>query len=96
MYHGNDRPNLGDESTGIEYTVGLLSRRFGTKHQSYPAHMFKSQLLPLVLESKAMFKREYEEASRRRFRGDGLVINSHAVSCTICLLEMESDWLDFR
>lgn len=77
IFHGIAKPHLGDEQTGHEFSVQLLAKRFGTRSASYPAHMVKSQLQPLILESRIMFRDAFEAATARRFRGDGRMANSH-------------------
>lgn len=79
-FYGRKDAMTGTESTGMEYTVTLLRDRFGTPGFGYPAHIQKAMVQPLVLESRLIWRAAFEEASGRRFRGDGRTVNSHMLT----------------
>lgn len=68
------------EMAGLKYSVSLLQKRFGTRKFPYPSHVHKSLSRALLVESRMMWKEEFERASAERFRGNGLMANSHLVS----------------
>jgi hypothetical protein len=74
------------EMAGLRYSTHLLQKRFGTRQFPYPLHVHKAMSKPLLIESRMMWKTEFEKASTERFRGNGLMANSHMVSKSSPLL----------
>lgn len=87
VYAGKRTVGEGPEFAGLDYSVNLLSKRFGTRLFPYLHHVHKVLSKPLLIESRMMWKAEFEEATLKRFRGDGVSANSHMVS------SMEHEWL---
>lgn len=77
---GIPRQGVGSELASMEYSVMRLRERFGTPGFSYSAHIHKSIVQPLMLESRMMWREEFDKASSKRFRGDNMMINSHMMS----------------
>lgn len=77
---GIPRPGSGGEMASIEYSVMHLTERFGTPGFSYVTHVHKSMVQPLMMESRMMWREEFEKTTARRFRGDNLMLNSHIIS----------------
>ncbi|UZJ55218.1 hypothetical protein CBS101457_004538 [Exobasidium rhododendri] len=73
----SDEPWSNGELVGLRWSTSLLQKRFGTRIFPYPAHFHKSLSKPLLLESKMMWRDEFEEATAKRFRGRGRLANSH-------------------
>jgi hypothetical protein len=75
-------PMTGIEFASLDFSIGLLNKRFGTRLFPYLHHVHKTLSKPLLIESRMMWKAELEEASLKRFRGNGITANSHVVSMT--------------
>ncbi|PWN35754.1 uncharacterized protein FA14DRAFT_179119 [Meira miltonrushii] len=69
-----------NEIASMQYSVMRLTERFGTPGFSYSAHIHKSIVQPLMLESRMIWREHFEKASARRFRGDNLMMNSHTIT----------------
>jgi hypothetical protein len=80
MVKPSNKPWSLGEMAGLRYSIHLLKKRFGTRQFPYPMHVHKALSKPLLIESKMMWKEEFEKASAERFRGGGLMANSHMVS----------------
>lgn len=68
------------ELMSMEYSIRLLRNRFGTPGFGYITHVQKSIVQPLMEESRMIWRSEFEEATSRRFRGDGMMANSHILT----------------
>lgn len=104
MVRPSNKPWSLGEMAGLRYSIHLLKKRFGTRQFPYPMHVHKALSKPLLIESKMMWKEEFEKASAERFRGGGLMANSHMVSflssCIGCRFGLTSEsvlateWID--
>ncbi|MCO5613674.1 hypothetical protein L7F22_067952 [Adiantum nelumboides] len=68
------------ELTSMDYSIRLLRERFGTPGFGYITHLHKSIVQPLMEESRILWRSEFEKATFKRFRGDGLMANSHTLT----------------
>jgi hypothetical protein len=80
FYNGWTGAFRGHETTGFHYDATLLKKRFGTPGIPYPAHVNKANVQPISVETRTIWRKEFQEASSRRFRGDGWTINSHSLT----------------